>query len=41
MFERALHLTDRVDRDAGIARSRVDVAVSERTRVTLITFLRY
>ena len=39
--ERALDAGDHAGGDAGVARRRVQLVVTQRTRVTLITFLRY
>jgi hypothetical protein len=39
--ERAHNLSDDVGSDMGVARRGVELGVPERTRVTLITFLRY
>ena len=36
--ERAGHLADRADRDAGVERRRVELLVSERTRAIMRTF---
>src|SRR5215469_10848781 len=36
--ERARHLADRADGDAGVKRRRVELLVSERTRVIMRTF---
>ena len=36
--ERAGHLTDRLDGDAGVERRRVELLVSERTRAIMRTF---
>jgi hypothetical protein len=40
-IERALDLGDHPGRNAGVAGRRLQLLVSERARVTLITFLRY
>ena len=39
--ERALDAGDHTGGDAGVARRRIELVMTERTRVTLITFLRY
>ena len=36
--ERACHLAERVDGDAGVERRRVELLVSERTRAIMLTF---
>ena len=40
-IERALDLGNHTGRNSGVAGGRLQLLVSERTRVTLITFLRY
>jgi hypothetical protein len=40
-IQRAHDVADRVGGDAGVERRRIELGMPERTRVTLITFLRY
>ena len=39
--ERAVDAGDHAGGDAGVARRRIELVMAQRTRVTLITFLRY